>query len=558
MALDETWIFPKMGKKQGTVTHTWGGGLMARTLLPSALPGKLKVTKGRNVLQDVGIAREEAAQHLAAVSLTEEARAHLERVCGGLSLVADLHRSDMFIYVPEGNDRVVVYAHARPHSMASLYTTSQTGRRLSLQEVPEVQAVLHRRRFARGQRVVVADGAPLMVRAYRLAYGPLASSPAVLVIETNMMEYHRLRLRARVFRHALRWLLDMLMRGELANVGHIHPFGEVDGLILVDSRRYIRYVSGRGQGIYRRLGYLGDLVGKHLRELENDDNRLVIQAFTVRAPLETEVEERGRYLLKSVIPIHAHVPLRERFWLWLRDGWIWPSYGHVWQGALLIVRDVTAERQSEQELRTKSMLLREVHHRVKNNLQTIASLLRMQARRVHSEEAQRHLLMAATRVRAVADIHEFLQYQEGQSLVGMRDLCHQVWRHLSDAVLPPNVRVECRLEGPNVRLVGQQATAMALVVNELVLNAVEHGVKGQEGNIVIRILDMGPLVRLQVINPDDQLPADFDLDRDQGLGLAIVRTLVQNELDGTFALYSDERGVVAEVTFHKRSANHVK
>lgn len=489
------------------------------------------------------------------VGLSEAACEHLEKIRAGLSLVADLHRSDMFVYVPDRAGNVVVYAHARPHSMASVYPTEQTGRRYALSEVPVVAQALGTGRRLEAQRTVLARGAPLVVRAYPIRFGPFASWPAVLVIETNMMEYHRLRLRARVFRHALRWLREMLVRGDLANVQHISPFGEVDGLMLVDSRRIIRYVSGRAQGIYRRLGYLGNLVGRHLRELENEDNRLVIQAFTVRSPLETEVQERGHFLVKSVIPLYAAIPFYERWWLRLRDGWVWPAYGHHWIGALLIVRDVTAERQSEQELHTKSMLLREVHHRVKNNLQTIASLLRMQARRVDHEEARRQLLAAAARVRAVADIHEFLQYQEGESSVGMRDLCLQVWRYISSAVVPPEAQVDFRLEGPNVRLLGHQATAMALVVNELVLNAVEHGIKDGRGAIVVRVLDMGPLVRVQVVNPDDRLPEGFDLDAHQGLGLAIVRTLVQNELNGTFQLYSDHRGVVAEVTFHKRQAN---
>ncbi len=507
------------------------------------------------MLTEMRLATQERATQPVDVPVAPEVKEHLDKIRAGLPLAADLYRSDMFLYVPVPQNQVVVYAHARPHSMASLYAESQTGRRFHLSDLPEVRQALRTGRPVQGQRVVVANGAPLMVRAFPVLFGPLANAPAVIVIETNMMEYHRLRLRARIFRHALRWLLLMLMQGDLANTQHISPFGEMDGLLLVDSRRTIRYVSGRGQGIYRRLGYLDDLVGKSLRNLENDDNRLVLQAFTVRSPIETEVEERGRFLIKSVIPIRAPVPMYERFWVWLRDGWVWPSYGHQWQGAFLIVRDVTAERQSEQELQTKSMLLREVHHRVKNNLQTIASLLRMQARRVQSEEARRHLLMAATRVRAVADIHEFLQYQEGQSVVGIRDLCNQVWRHVSSAVIPPDHHITCHLEGPNVRLLGHQATAVALVVNELVLNAVEHGVQGSEGRIIIRTLDLGPLVRLQVINPDDALPPDFDLDRHQGLGLAIVRTLVQNELDGTFALYSDERGVVAEVTFHKRLPN---
>ncbi len=484
--------------------------------------------------------------------LSTAERAHLDRVRAGLPIAADLHRSDMMVYVPDRAGNVVIYAHARPRSMASLYPDEQTGRRIPLVDVPLVAAVLRSGSVARGQREFVERGAPLQESAYpiRLADGTIAG---VLTIETNMMEAQRLKLRDRVFRHALGWLRAMLVAGDLAQAARLSPFGEVDGLILVDSERYIRYMSGRGRGIYRRLGYLGDLVGYHLRQLDTDDNRLVIQAFTVGTPLEAEVRERDRYLLRSVIPIHAPVPVYERVFLRLRSGWRWPPYGRIWQGAFVIVRDVTEERRSEEELRTKSMLLREIHHRVKNNLQTIASLLRMQARRMENEDARRHLLMAASRVRAVADIHEFLQYQEGQSVVGMRDVCSQVLRHVRTAMLPEGARPEFILEGADVRLVGRQATAMALVVNELVLNAVHHTRTPERPRVILNVLDLGAFARLRVINPDDRLPPDFDPEKSEGLGLKIVHILVKNELEGKFRLYNDDRlGVVAEVVFQKK------
>ncbi len=487
--------------------------------------------------------------------LSVDARAYLERVRAGLSLMADLSRSDLFIYVPDKAGNLVIYAHARPHSMASLYPEELTGRRIPLTEVPGVGQTLATGRVVRWQREILEQGAPLLEAVYPL-YLSQGTIVGALVIETNMMEAERLKLRSRVFRYALRWIRNMLIAGNLENVAHISPFREMDGIILVDSARVIRYMSGRGRGIYRRLGYLGDLVGYPLRHLDTDDNRLVIQAFTTNFPLEVEVKERERYLIKSVIPIHAPIPFYERWLLRLWHGWRWPPYGRIWQGAFILVRDVTEERRSEEELRTKSMLLREVHHRVKNNLQTIASLLRMQARRIDHEEARRHLLMAASRVRAVADIHEFLQYQEGGAQVGMRELCQQVLRHVRDAVLPDDIPADFRVEGPNIRLVGQQATAMALIVNELVLNAINHSATPKRPRVVLQVLDMGPLVRLQVINPGDRLPEDFDLGQGGGLGLKIVQTLVKNELGGEFRLYTHPRwGVVAEVTFQKRKAS---
>lgn len=491
---------------------------------------------------------------LESLSLTPVQWEYLERVRAGLPLAADLHRSDLLLYLPDGMGHVLVYAHARPHSMASLYKEPQVGCRHPLHRVPLVARVLTSGGMAQDQRSLLDGGAPVVQYARALQQGEGAPLGA-LMVETNLMEAHRLKLRARAFRRALRWVQDMLVEGRFHNTAHLSPFGEVDGLLLVDGARIIHYISGRGSGIYRRLGFLGDLRGQALRQLGNEDNRLVLQAFTVGAPLEVEVEERGRHLVKSVIPLSTRVPFGERVWLRLWHRWHWPPYGRIWQGALIVVRDVTAARRQAEELRTKDTLLQEVHHRVKNNLQTIASLLHMQARRVGSQEAQQHLLMAASRVRAVAEIHEFLQYENGQAMVSMRDLCQQVARQVTSVVVPPEMEVNVRVEGPNLWLVGHQATAMALVTNELVLNAIQHGIHGRQGEVIMRMMDLGTLGGLQVINPDDQLPSNFDPESKGGLGLRIVSTLVRNELNGTFHLYSDERGVVAEITFQKRAVS---
>ncbi len=94
---------------------------------------------------------------------------------------------------------------------------------------------------------------------------------------------------------------------------------------------------------------------------------------------------------------------------------------------------------------------------------------------------------------------------------------------------------------------------MALVVNELVMNAIHHTTNPERPRVILRLLDLGPLARLQIINPDDRLPSGFDMDKDAGLGLKIVQILVRNELEGQFRLYNDARlGVVAEITFQKK------
>ena len=118
-------------------------------------------------------------------------------------------------------------------------------------------------------------------------------------------------------------------------------------------------------------------------------------------------------------------------------------------------------------------MIQEVHHRVKNNLQTIAAVLRMQARRAEEGSTQQALKEAITRILSVAVIHEFLSLDESQS-INVRDVCQRIVAQTRQ-VLVPGQMIDFSVEGPAIYLPSQQATACALVINELIQNALEHG-----------------------------------------------------------------------------------
>jgi len=340
----------------------------------------------------------------------------------------------------------------------------------------------------------------------------------------------------------------MTIRGDAAGLASLSPFGEWDGILYVDAQRRIVYLSGIANNLYRRLGYLVDLRGTLLADLQTGDERVVRAAMETGQPQEEERQEGRRLWNRKVIPLRPAQPAQSRAWRLPWEG----SASQV-AGALVMMHDLTDERQREKELRLKATMIQEVHHRVKNNLQSVASLLRMEARRSDVPEVQQALHEAVGRILSVSVIHEFLSQAEDQ-LINIRDVCHRIVTQVQAVVIAPERNICLEVHGPSIYLPSRQATACALVVNELLENALEHGYGVRRaGAVAICLHDRGDEVCIAVEDQEGRLPEGFDTEGGGGLGLQIVRTLVEEELKGQFQLRAGP-GVSAVISFPKRSA----
>jgi len=202
---------------------------------------------------------------------------------------------------------------------------------------------------------------------------------------------------------------------------------------------------------------------------------------------------------------------------------------------------------------------------VKNNLQTIAAILRIQARRCASDEARQHLGDAVNRILSMSVIHEYLSQDEHRP-INIRDLCLRIISQAQQVAVNPGQQVQIEVNGPNIRLPAGQATAAALVMNELLLNAIEHGLQGRShGQVTIQLEDMGDRVQLLVEDDGPGVPEDFQPSQSRSLGLQIINTLVTDDLKGNLSFEavrgkedgddaSVSRGTRVVIAFPKRSA----
>jgi two-component sensor histidine kinase len=178
-------------------------------------------------------------------------------------------------------------------------------------------------------------------------------------------------------------------------------------------------------------------------------------------------------------------------------------------------------------LLSKDATIREIHHRVKNNLQTISSLLRLQGRRLDSPEAKAAIEESARRIRSIALVHEILSREAGDD-VPFVEIARELSRMVDESLINPERPFRVHFSGEAGTVPAAPATSLSVVLNELLQNAVDHAFPES-----VDLSEEPGEVRVTLERTEDRLlPDGFGLDQSTGLGLSIVRTLVETELDG--------------------------
>jgi two-component sensor histidine kinase len=303
-----------------------------------------------------------------------------------------------------------------------------------------------------------------------------------------------------------------------------------DGLIRVDPAGSVIYASPNALSAYHRMGYASDLRGEQLvpltRTLVSDPFDATEVAERIRAALNGSPSMRIEADAAGATMLFRALPLRPR--------------GEA-AGALILVRDVTEVRRRDRALLSKDATIREIHHRVKNNLQTVAALLRLQSRRTDNAEARQALQESVRRVASIAMVHETLSMSLDER-VDIDGVVDSVMPMIAD-VSGEESRVLVRREGTFGVLAAELATPLVMVLTELVQNALEHGFEpGRCGEVVLRAERSARSLEVTVSDDGRGLPPDFSLERAERLGLQIVRTLIGSELQGTLDLRRRESG----------------
>jgi two-component sensor histidine kinase len=484
------------------------------------------------------------------IGLQDDARHHLERLMASWSLLADLSFSDLLLFVQvdeaeldnavvageidmaigsgvdASNSHFVVLGQMRPAGNQTLLQQDAVGRVVDAKDFPLAWDAWKSGSITTGEWPKSETEFPARASCIPVHFG--SSIVGVLVRLWSPSGGRRRLTLERAYLPIFGRLARMVHQGTFpfATEDEIveDPPRVGDGVIVLDGEARVTFASPNAVNALHRIGVVRPIVGATFSEI-GVESSAVQHAMANALPAIEEIERRP----ETIVLIHA-IPLLAE---------------DVAVGAAVLVRDVTDLRRRDRLLLSKDAAIREVHHRVKNNLQTISSLLRLQSRRVEDRSAREALLEAEHRIRAIAAVHEVLASEPGDQ-VSFAEIVPTLVQLARDSDIGDRA-IEVLTSGDIGDISGDIATPLALVVAELLQNCVEHGL----------FLDgeVSPLIELRFALSDSELqvsvhdngagfPEGFDIDRTKSLGLAIVRDLVRSQLGGSITVSNDSGAVV--------------
>ncbi len=483
---------------------------------------------------------------------------HLQRLLGSWGVLSDLSFSDLLLLVPaKGSDgqNLLVLGQIRPTTSATLLRVDLVGQVVSADDWQVAAEAIRTGKVVSGVANVPAPTplpAPMQswpvqgdssdtgevpavpdTAQFECVPVPLSGSARAVMVRIGPLEDRRRSYRLeRVYRDLYQRLAAMVAAGDYPFAGEDVTTEDAprvgDGLILVDTEGRIVYSSPNAMSALHRMGVTEAVENRRLPDLGVEETA-VDRALAAGCPVIEEVERRP----DVIVLVHC-TPL-------LVAGTV--------TGAMVLLRDVTDLRRLDRLLLSKDAAIREVHHRVKNNLQTISSLLRLQARRLAPGQGQEALREAERRVRSIAVVHEILSREPGDE-VPFDEIVGSLVRMAEDSAVSGH-RVDIHVTGDIGEVGADVATPLAVVLAELLQNAVEHAfpssaVDGSgdsagaepSGRVDLVLANDGRRLTLQVRDDGVGLPPGFDIEATSSLGLSIVRDLVTTQLEGTIVMES--------------------
>ena len=476
---------------------------------------------------------------------------HLHAVVGEWQLLADLSFADYLMWVRRDDGVLVCVAQCRPNTAPTVLIKDAVGTVVAGGELPFVTSAFTSGAIGRGGGDPSLREPGLNVEAVPVRHGNQVV--AVLTHQTALAERRTSSPLEKAYLDCAGNLLHMVSEGTFPNVGDLAVSRSSprvgDGFIRLDVDGVVVYASPNALSAYHRMGLSAELEGHNLmattRPLISDPFEAHELAEHVRdslsggSSMRMEVDAGGAAILLRTLPLVVHGAAA---------------------GAAMLIRDVTEVKRRDRALLSKDATIREIHHRVKNNLQTVAALLRLQARRMNNEEGREALMESVRRVASIAQVHDALSMSVDEE-VNLDEVIDRILPIMND-VARVDAPIRINREGALGVLDADRATALVMVITELVQNAIEHAFESsaKQGCVTIRAERSARWLDVVVHDDGRGLPQGFSLEKSDRLGLQIVRTLVSAELDGSLGMHDVADGgtdVVLRVPIGRRPSARV-
>jgi two-component sensor histidine kinase len=454
--------------------------------------------------------------------LGPEARTHLRRLVGSWGLLSDLSFADLLLFTPieSAGDagRFLILGQIRPTTAPTLYHDDLVGTFVDGDYRPLVAKAMSTGEVITAELVLELAGRRVSVRAVPVRCE--GNVVGVLTIETPRLGARSPGELERAFSRVFSRLLEMISDGtfpfayEDADNEQSPRVG--DGVVVLDHHGRVEYSSPNANSALHRLGFLTTTSGRSLEDFGFRPDFLRT-AFRLRVPVTEEIERGSSVtILARVLPLVVDNEIN---------------------GAVMLIRDVSELRRQERLLVSMDATIREIHHRVKNNLQTVSSLLRLQGRRVDVPEAKAAIEESVRRIRSIALVHEILAQGGGDDVV-LDQVVRPIVSMVEEALVAPDRPIRFSVVGAGPSLPAATASSLAVILTELLQNAVEHGFPpgSAGGQITVEMALFSNELIVRVHDDGAGIGESFDLETNAGLGLTIAQTLASGELAGEVSI----------------------
>lgn len=456
-------------------------------------------------------------------NLDESSLEHLNSLLSEWGMLADFCFADMLLYLPTQDSQFIVAAQVRAATGQTLYDTDLVGVVADPNERVMIDDAYRSEKVTTGEIRVETIAEPINLMAIPVRFDDRII--AVLTREWSQRTGRKPGQLERTYLAIFEVFAKMISTGLFPFDGRgadatVAP-RVGDGVVVLDADTRVRYASPNAVSAMHRVGISANAVGQTLAELGIAETA-ARHAFERLEPVVEEFEQTADVtLLTRTIPTLKRTGRQVSV-----------------TGGVVLLRDVSELRRRDRLLLTKDATIREIHHRVKNNLQTISSLLRLQVRRLKSEEAISAITESVRRIRTIALVHETLSREAGED-ISFIEIVRPLLRLVEEGLQSADRPVKFSVIGDGGRLPATIATPLSVVILELLQNAVDHGFpEGSKGGSVLVTLGQSGdgQLSVRVINNGNGLKSDFEMAKVTGLGLSIVRTLVTTELAGTIQM----------------------
>ena len=466
----------------------------------------------------------------------------LRELVADWQLLSDLSFADLILWVPIRKDIKlwptghIAVAHIRPTTSSTVFSNDVIGDEVLWGARPNIDEALSSgdiNRSAEPERQ-----GEILIKEETI---PVFFEGQVIAVISRHRNAEHMRSPGKLelnYREIANHLYQMVAEGNFpyqAAGSLFEPVPRVgDGLIRLDVNGAISFASPNAKSAFSRMGWNGELEGRNLGEVaeqvvtaspnaHEEGVRTRLNGKTLR---RVEIDNQGATIDLLVLPL---IQGADRI------------------GSIVLLQNVTELRRRDRELVTKDATIREIHHRVKNNLQTVSALLRLQSRRIDDPAAAAALDEAVRRIASIALVHETLS-NSTENTVAFDEVLTSLVTHALE-LSPRMGQLSIERKGQLGSLESRIATPLSLVVTELMHNALEHGLHESGTRLTIELQRYSNEGLITISDDGVGLPEGFDLSTSANLGLQIVRTLIENELKGELKLESTQQGTQAKLRF---------